>query len=236
MGSASKIKPGDVFGRLTVLKRVGWEGRSPMPRWRVKCSCGNKFELFANVLGLDSEGKIRQERCKGCAARERDCGPKLIPSQLTEEDVAAVRERRMTGSMLAAKYGRSPKVVSRWLEEAGAELWWMGRGVGVLGVEESELVEACVAGKGEVLSQRLGIGSGIARFVIRGVEGDGRADVESSLTAWEMAKKGMTLTAIGAKMGVSKWRAMQLVAWWCGRRVGERVKRVRLERLSKGGK
>lgn len=228
MGSASKIKPGDVFGRLTVLKRVGWEGRSPMPRWRVKCSCGNKFELFANVLG----GSEPQGRCRSCAAKERTMAE---PSQLTEEDIAGVRERRTTMTMLADKYGRSMSLIRRWLDEASAETWWWVRGVAVTRISEADLVSACVEGDMNVAAMRLGLGLNAARTLLQGVEGR-NAETQRAMTAWKMAKKGAKLRAIGEELGVSSKRAMQLVAWWCGRRVGERVKRVRLERLSKGGK
>jgi hypothetical protein len=230
----SHVKPGDVFGRLTVVKRVPWGGRSRLPRWRVRCACGRKFEMFSNSLGVDSKGRTRQQQCRICSVHGG--GVERMPSRLTEEDVKGVRERTVTGNELGAKYGVCDKVVWRWLEDRGVEAWWGDRGMELVRVEDDVLAGLCLGGEAEVVAEGLGIGFRTAQDVLRGVDGVERSNSKSDekRIAWEKARKGVKVVEIASELVVSKQRVMQMIAWWCGRRVGERVKAER-ERVWRRG-
>jgi len=60
-GCSYKKKPGDTFGRLTLLEQIGTKGKSAI--WRCRCECGNETTVNSSNLGWDTQscGCIRRE-------------------------------------------------------------------------------------------------------------------------------------------------------------------------------
>ena len=60
-GCSYKRKPGDVFGRLTLLSQIGNRGKRAL--WLCRCECGNETTVSSTNLGRDtlSCGCLRSE-------------------------------------------------------------------------------------------------------------------------------------------------------------------------------
>jgi hypothetical protein len=235
---------GHRYGQLKVL-RVDKERSSPGHRfWLCRCLAKVGTKRCGNVLSVsvgNLRGKHRQKfdmKCKSCASRVTMKGswrngklksrPRL-PSRLTEEDREGYRTRMVTSGELGKKYGVSDSLVRRWMKAAGvrrpANL--------VVGIEVERVVE--LAGKSvDEVSVRLNVGRGYARLILKGMGGESKWHSERRLErmrkVWEAVAAGESEGRVARRIGVTRQRVEQMLAWWLGRKAKEAMlERTRLE-------
>lgn len=67
----SRPRPGDVFGTVTVIRKVNGK-----ERWRVRCSCGREQRLGMSALAARATGK--NEGCTSCSWERSGSGQRKL--------------------------------------------------------------------------------------------------------------------------------------------------------------
>jgi hypothetical protein len=72
-GCSYKRKPGDVFGRLTLLEQIGTRGKRAL--WLCECSCGETCVVNSGNLGTDTSscGCLRRDVIRQTKTRHGHC-------------------------------------------------------------------------------------------------------------------------------------------------------------------
>lgn len=111
MARPVKDLTGQTFNNLTVLgiapKRQS--GKRPRVRWRVRCTCGNEFEVFDTVLGV-------QKACQACGWR-----PKV---HIPNHSYRILRAKGYTQRQIAERYNTSENTIAKKFPAEARTSWF----------------------------------------------------------------------------------------------------------------
>lgn len=243
---------GDTYGDLTVIREV--EGKKASSgqtqrRFLCRCKCGNELvSLMGNL-----RNNYRYPRCKECGTKHAMETMKVNgigfyskrihkkkPSQLSEEDIAGIHSQRITVSDLATKYNVGKNTIRNWLFNSGVVQF---RGRKPRRIIDGNLLLEAVDGfmnknwnmiqfakhiKNSVFSARLALHGAV---LIKRPEVQ-RKRAERCKTIYERWVKGEPFRSISKEMRISRERIGQLMVWYSGYLVRDRVFRNWLERSS----
>lgn len=234
---------GDTYGGLTVIRPAAPRYRPgckyPAHYWLCRCKCGAELEVaVSNLRGKKSSKRPRT--CKACGHKSKKIKMKELGkvrvSELTPDDVAGIKARKISKQSLMVKYGACQKIVDRWLCNAGINrtngkaksiYFDLSRIATALALHEKGLHIADAARQ---------VGVGVTRFesIVYGWRSGYRkapspADLPSKQAAYEAYASGMALAEIAAELDLSRERIAQMVAWYAGylaRKEHENAKKI----------
>jgi hypothetical protein len=126
-GCSYKRKPGDVFGRLTLLEQVATKGKRAL--WLCQCSCGETPIVNSANLGKDTEscGCLKREVTAALNSSHGHARPSAGITR-TYRCWINMKQRVSNPRSTAAEYylGRGIRCCSRWFESFDAFLADMG--------------------------------------------------------------------------------------------------------------
>lgn len=99
----TKLKPGDVFGALTLVRFLGWENGAS--RWEVSCQCGGRAIVCASNLTKKPENRATRT----CADRTKHQRPNIRHGKSRTREYRAWKamKRRVDSNLpKVAKYYR----------------------------------------------------------------------------------------------------------------------------------
>lgn len=106
----TKLKPGDVFGALTLVRFIGNVNGSS--RWEASCQCGGRAVVCASNLTKKPENRATRT----CADRTKHQGPN------TRHGRSRTREYRAWKAMKKRVASKLPKV-AKYYRDRGITVW-----------------------------------------------------------------------------------------------------------------